>query len=262
MPLHAKARKPVMRSDKYVEQDLNDGHGKRWFLDFNPEKYPHILPDGLAAYEQSVTKDPGADLDAAKIYEGIKPPRAYEFSETESIALFSIHICAGDQIITMAPRSPNPLSSASATAQELLRATGNGGMGEEDLQHVSTHYPDTPHGGTHKHFVAKGAAIDVKVVSRMIDVLEDRGVIGQPKVNGSNVPVRVKELKGMQDSYAVGARVREALGVPARKAERVDVKKQYDEQQAAEAAQKPKVAVKAPAKVRAKAPAKAPPSQQ
>lgn len=228
IPLHDDARRPALgRGETYSQEEQSDG-SMRWFVEMDPGKYPHITEQALGAYEHAVQTDPSAQLSTA-IYEAVaEGGKAFVFDETQSNSLYAIHLSAGEEIITMTPRAPNVMGGRTTKAQAVLNRTGNPRMGEADAQHVGTHYPGTPPGGTHQHFVGTGGKINLNVVSELIDRLEDEGIIGAPKVNSSGKPLKESQIdKGMADSLVVGAAVREALGVPERTAEPVDLEARY-----------------------------------
>jgi len=228
VPLHQDARRPALgRGDTYTQEEQPDG-SQRWFVELDPDKYPHITEPALDAYEHAVADDPAATL-GAPIYEAVaEGGKAYVFAETESNSLYSIHLSAGDEIITMTPRARNLMSTRTTKAQAILNRTGTPKMGEADAQHVGTHFPGTPAGGTHQHFVGNGGKINLAVVSELIDRLEDEGIIGAPKVNTTGKPLKPSQIDpDMADSLVVGAAVREALGAPERTAAPVDLDARY-----------------------------------
>lgn len=220
--LHNKARRPQLHNgDEYFSRKLDDGK-TRWYLRWEPSNYPHLNTEALDVYENIVERDPDASLSAkpAWTYENVLGPyKKYFFTEKESDSLFSIHISHGDQIITMTPRNPAAFGRRAAKAQKLLEQTGNPKMGEEDAQHLGTHIPGTPGGGFHQHFYNQ-QGIDPNVVGLMIERLEDEGIIGTPRVNIQGVPQPPEKLQeyypNMDEPLAVGARLRDALEVPAR----------------------------------------------
>ena len=227
MPLHVNARRVSPKGEVYTSTRDENGV-KLWSMDFDPKDYPQIDDADLDIYTKAVKADRGADVSSLYEKQGATAA-AYEFPDNESVGLHSVHITKGRQIITLTPRARNDYAGRTTKAQALLNELGEGGIGEENPQHIGTHIQGTPPGGTHKHYVATGNSLDLEVVSRMIDRLEDEGLIGAPRVKPTGKPLAANKIDTtMPDSFEVGAKVRARLGVPERTAPKIDLQEHFD----------------------------------
>ena len=103
--------------------------------------------------------------------------------------------------------------------EPLFRRLGNGGVGERDAQHVSTHMPGGPTGAAnwHRHYYITGP-LNIARLTAAVTRLEDTGLIGQPRLQDpGRRALRASQLDPTMDtSLDVGARVRQRFNLPAR----------------------------------------------
>ncbi|MBE7382966.1 MAG: DUF4157 domain-containing protein [Leptolyngbya sp. SIO1E4] len=190
-------------------------------LGFNPDDYPHLTKNHIDNYEQEVMENPKSGVSLSRTVMEGPVSKGYKFDSSESDSIYSIHTCPGNHIITLTPRGNNiPAPSDFREVQEILGNTGVGKMfGEHDVIHSATHYPGTPPGGIHKHYISR-KTIKPKVIDDVITALVKKELIGERKKSlGKTWRPKINKLK-LPDNSAdesaneVALKVRKAFNTP------------------------------------------------
>ena len=237
---HGAGRRVYPKEEKVFKNRFEGKNGiKLDGLGFNPAKYPHLTDSLIDKYEKEVLEknSNGSESLSREVMEGGPgPSKGYKFSPEESDSIYSLHICHGDKVVTLTPRMPTPGGAHFREAQRILKGTGNGyKFGEHDVIHSGTHYPGTPAGGSHLHFISAQEKINLNVVDQLITKLQETELIGERKKTLKIKRGTYKPSLGMvktpasEDADLVALDVRRALGTPGYKKEIERRKKRYEE---------------------------------